>query len=187
MSKIKIQIRFIIQLVLIAILAQNAFTQKISFISKKTYQSNKLEPKINDVTEINIKEKIKRKFKNPDNFVKLSNENIEKNYPFKQFNLQDYYREYLKPDNDNDLNIKEESVITSNEKYNDEFNIGKKNLQAFNNIGNENIKYILDNNTSPYDENDYSKLITHDALEEILRSHTQTYTNLLSISLPISD
>lgn len=164
----------------INVIGYNTFSQKISSFPENTYHTIKLEPKIYDIAEISIKEKRKREFRNPKKIVKLALENIKNNYPFEPFNLQGYYREYLKHGTDNYLNMLEGAVIIRDKgfnsnafpykarmlqiRYNKDFEIEKDFQRAYNNTEKENIKYMPYHNISPFGGNELSILFAHDAI-----------------------
>ena len=146
------------QNICINVMGYNAYTQKISLFPENTYHIIKLEPKIYDLAEVGIKEKRKRKFRNPDKIIKLALENIENNYPFEPFNLQGYYREYLKHDSANYLNMLEGAVIIRDKgfnsstfpykarllqlRYNNDYNIEENFQRAYKDSEYGNNKYM---------------------------------------------
>lgn len=183
------------QNICINVIGYSAYTQKINFFSENLYHTIKLEPKIYGIEEVGIKEKRNRKFRNPDKIIKLALENIENNYPFEPFNLQGYYREYLKHGSANYLNMLEGAVIISDKgfnsntfpykarllqlRYNNDFKIEENFQQAYKNLENENIKYMPNHNLSPFGGNELSILFAHDAIR---RHNEVTYSYVYKLN-----
>ncbi len=165
----------------INVLGYTGYNQKINHFLNEDYHIFKLEPTTYDIKEVSINKKRKRKFNDPKEIVQLALENIEKNYPGDPFILQGYYREYLKHDYANYLNMFEAAVVLKEKGFNtDFFPYNALLLQA---RYNQNFKLIEDlhttfkdipkHNIPPYGGNEFSVLFAHNAIR---RQNKVTYS-----------
>ena len=177
----------------INVIGYNNYSQKISSFQEELLYIIKLEPKIYDLAEVIIKEKKRKKFNNPEKIVKLAINNIENNYPLQPFNLQGYYREYLKYNNKNYLNLLEAAVVVKDKgftsdffpyraqmlqmRYNHNFDIKKDFQKAYNHkiSQNGNSKYIPNYIMPSFGGNELSILFAHNSIR---RYNNISYTNV---------
>ncbi|MCD4832213.1 MAG: carboxypeptidase-like regulatory domain-containing protein [Bacteroidales bacterium] len=164
------------------------YSQKINSIDINNYLIIKLEPKIYNIEAVEITEKRKSKFKNPEKIVQMAIKNIKNNYPLQQFNLQGYYREYIKHENTNYLNLLEAALVIKDNgfssdffpynartlqlRFNNNFNV----ISDFNTLYNDNknniekYKYIPNHIMPTVGGNELSILFAHDPIRRFNES-----------------